>query len=62
MSRLPIISGMGAIKAFSSEAIKRLPNFKKKKPSRFAGGWEMDDKEAEELKKELKDAWKKWEL
>ncbi len=37
-------------------------NFKKKKPSRFAGGWEMDEKEAEELKKELKDAWKKWEL
>lgn len=44
------------------EAIKRLLNFKKKKPSRFAGGWEMDDGEAEELKKELKDAWKKWEL
>ncbi len=33
------------------EAIKRLLNFKKKKPSRFAGGWEMDDKEAEELNK-----------
>ncbi len=25
-------------------------------------GWQMDEKEAEELKKELKDAWKKWEL
>jgi len=45
--------------ASMDEAIKRLLNFKEKKPSRFAGGWEMDDKEAEELKKELKDAWKK---
>ena len=44
------------------EGIKRLLNFRKKKPSRFAGGWEMDEKEAEELKKELKEAWKKWEL
>jgi predicted CopG family antitoxin len=36
------------------EAIKRLLNFTKKKPGRFAGGWEMDEKEAEELKKELR--------
>lgn len=39
-----------------------ISHLKKKKPSRFAGGWEMDEKEAEELKKELKEAWKKWEL
>ncbi len=44
------------------EALRRLLNSKKNKPSRFAGGWEMDEKEVEELKKELKDAWKKWEL
>jgi predicted CopG family antitoxin len=44
------------------EAIKRLLNFNKKRPSRFAGGWDMDEKEANELKKELKEAWKKWEL
>lgn len=30
-------------------------------PSRFAGGRKMDEKEAEELKKELRDMWKKWE-
>ncbi len=44
------------------EALKQLLNFKKNKPSSFAGSWEMDEKEAEKLKKELKDAWKKWKL
>lgn len=44
------------------EALRQLLNLKKKKPSLFAGGWEMDEKEAEELKKELKEAWKKWKL
>jgi predicted CopG family antitoxin len=38
----------------SFKTIKRLLNFKKKKPSRFVGSWEMDEKEAEELKKELR--------
>ena len=44
------------------EGLRRLLNLKRNKPSRFAGGWEMDEKEAEELKNELKAAWKKWEL
>ncbi len=44
------------------EALKRLLKMRKSMPSRFAGAWKMDEKEAEELKKELKDMWKKWEL
>ncbi len=44
------------------EALRRLLKNKKNKPSQFAGGWKMDDKEASEIKRELKEAWKKWEL
>ena len=36
-------------------------NEKKSRPSQFAGSWEMDDKEAEEIKKELKEIWKQSE-
>ena len=34
---------------------KAAAEFEEKKPDRFAGGWEMDEKEAEEIKMELKD-------
>lgn len=33
-------------------------NETKSRPSQFAGSWKMDDKEAEEIKKELKEGWK----
>ncbi len=44
------------------EALRRLLKTKKNRPSQFAGGWKMEDKEALEIKRELKEAWKKWEL
>ncbi|HIH45313.1 MAG TPA: hypothetical protein HA257_09685 [Candidatus Methanoperedenaceae archaeon] len=44
------------------EALRYLLKCRKNKPSTFAGGWKMDEKEADKLKRELKDSWKRWEL
>ncbi|MDW7726422.1 MAG: hypothetical protein SCH70_04810 [Candidatus Methanoperedens sp.] len=44
------------------EAIRHLLKSRKNKPSQFAGGWKMDEKELEKIKCELKESWKKWEL
>ena len=47
------------------EALKylmRMKNSRKTRPSKFAGSWKMDDKEAEAIKKDLKESWKTWEL
>lgn len=47
------------------EALRHLLKIKKNRkirPSQFAGGWKMEEKEVEEIKKELKEGWKKWEL
>ena len=34
----------------------------KPKLSDFAGSWKMTDAEAEKLKKEIRDVWKKWKI
>ena len=44
------------------EALRYLLKCRKNKPSTFAGGWKMDEVEIEEIKKELKESWKRWEL
>lgn len=44
------------------EALRFLLKSKKNKPSQFAGGWKMDDKEYENIRTELKESWKKWQL
>ncbi|MCE8425336.1 MAG: hypothetical protein J5U17_06110 [Candidatus Methanoperedens sp.] len=44
------------------EAIRYLLKCRKNKPSKFAGGWKMDEKELERIKTELKESWKRWEL
>lgn len=44
------------------EALRYLLKCRKNKPSTFAGGWKMDEGEIEEIKKELKESWKRWEL
>jgi predicted CopG family antitoxin len=44
------------------EALRYLLKSLKNKPSQFAGGWKMDEKELLEIKKELKESWKRWEL
>lgn len=44
------------------EAVRYLLKCRKNKPSQFAGSWKMDEKEVEEIKKDLKDSWKRWEL
>lgn len=47
------------------EALKyllKIRKLRKTKPSHFAGGWKMEEKEVEEIKKELKESWKRWEL
>ncbi len=44
------------------EALRYLLKSRINKPSMFAGGWEMDEKELEEIKSELKESWKRWEL
>ncbi len=44
------------------EAIRYLLKSRRNKPSQFAGGWKMDEKELEKIKSELKESWKKWEL
>jgi predicted CopG family antitoxin len=41
-----------------NEAISFL--YKKRKLSDLAGAWKMDDKEAEELTKNLKKGWSRW--
>jgi predicted CopG family antitoxin len=44
------------------EALRFLLKSKKNKPSQFAGGWKMDDKEFENIRTELKESWKRWQL
>jgi predicted CopG family antitoxin len=44
------------------EAIRYLLKSRKNKPSQFAGGWKMDEKELEKIRSELKENWKRWEL
>ena len=44
------------------EALRYLLKNGKNKPSKFAGGWKMDEKELLEIKNELKESWKRWEL
>ena len=44
------------------EALRYLLKSRKNKPSMFAGGWKMDEKEFEKIKSELKESWKRWEL
>ncbi|NJD52135.1 MAG: hypothetical protein FIB07_04640 [Candidatus Methanoperedens sp.] len=44
------------------EALRYLLKCRKNKPSMLAGGWKMDENEVEEIKKELKESWKRWEL
>ncbi len=44
------------------EAIRHLLKIRKNKPSRFAGGWKMDEKELDKIKAELSESWKRWEL
>jgi predicted CopG family antitoxin len=44
------------------EALRCLLKSKKNKPSQFAGGWKMDDKEFENIRTELKESWKRWQL
>ncbi|VVB55548.1 Uncharacterised protein [uncultured archaeon] len=44
------------------EALRYLLKCRKNKPSTFAGAWKMDEVEIEEIKKELKESWKRWEL
>jgi len=38
--------------------IGNMNELKKSRPCQFAGSWRMDDKEAEEIKKELRQSWK----
>lgn len=42
--------------------LKALSEIRVSKPklSDFAGSWKMTDKEAEKLKKEIRDLWKSW--
>ncbi len=44
------------------EALRYLLKSRKNKPSQFAGGWKMDEKELEQIKSELKESWKRWGL
>ncbi len=44
------------------EAIRHLLKIRKNKPSQFAGGWKMDEKEFDKIKAELRESWKRWEL
>ncbi len=44
------------------EALRYLLKCRKNRPSKFAGGWKMDEKEFETIKSELKESWKRWEL
>lgn len=46
----------------TDEALRRLLNIRKKKPSQYAGGWKMDENEVKEMKQKLKEGWDKWEL
>ncbi|MBI2076305.1 MAG: hypothetical protein HYT72_03610 [Candidatus Aenigmarchaeota archaeon] len=39
-----------------------LTEMKKSKPSDFAGSWKMSDKEAANLKKEIRELWKSWKI
>ncbi|MCZ7355426.1 MAG: hypothetical protein O8C66_13055 [Candidatus Methanoperedens sp.] len=34
----------------------------KNKPSKFAGGWKMDEIELLKIKDELRESWKRWEF
>lgn len=43
-------------------ALRYLLKGMKTKPSQFAGCWSMDEKELLEIKNELKESWKRWEL
>ncbi|MCL5877711.1 MAG: hypothetical protein M1540_07870 [Candidatus Bathyarchaeota archaeon] len=46
------------------EAIKQLTKRRKKgvKISDLAGSWKMTDREAEEIKASIDEAWKKWKI
>ena len=44
------------------EALRYMLKSRKNKPSQFAGGWKMDEKELLEIKNDLKESWKRWEL
>jgi predicted CopG family antitoxin len=44
------------------EALRYLLKCRKNRPSKFAGGWKMDDEEVEKIKSELKESWRRWEL
>jgi len=44
------------------EALRCLLKNKKNKPSQFAGGWKIDDEEVENIRTELKESWKRWQL
>ncbi len=43
-----------------NEAISFL--YKKRRLSEIAGTWKMEDKEAEDIGKNLKSGWKKWKI
>ena len=44
------------------EALRYLLKSRKNRPSKFAGGWKMDEDELDKMRSELKEAWKRWEL
>ena len=44
------------------EALRYLLKGRKNRPSKFAGGWKMDEDELDKIRSELKEAWKRWEL
>jgi predicted CopG family antitoxin len=44
------------------EALRYMLKSRKNKPSQFAGGWKMDEKELLDIKNDLKESWKRWEL
>ncbi len=44
------------------EALRYLLKSRKNKPSKFAGGWKMDEDELDRTKIELKESWKRWGL
>ncbi|SNQ62605.1 hypothetical protein [Candidatus Methanoperedens nitratireducens] len=44
------------------EALRYLLKSRKNMPSKFAGGWKMDEDELDKMRSELKEAWKRWEL
>ncbi len=44
------------------EALRYLLKSRRNRPSKFAGGWKMDEDELDKMRSELKEAWKRWEL